>query len=100
MSKFTGHRKVEMPDGSSLIKWVRPTIADEARRFNVPMPTDAQIALVISSMRMHHIITHAAAYDFSELGQPSKVTEFWPIESSIGRYFRDAGGQFLERRDV
>lgn len=92
---YTGHKNTKMPDGQTLVDWVLPTIHDEARRFDVTMPDKKQVALVISSLRMHSIIAHAAAYDTSELGQPDKVTEFWPIESSVGRYLRDAADEVL-----
>lgn len=91
----TGHKDIRMPGGKSLVEWITPTIRDECRHYEVETPTDRQIAIVISAMRMHTIIVHAANYDRSELGKPSEVTSYWPVESSIGRYFRDAASAVL-----
>jgi hypothetical protein len=93
---YTGHKNTKMPDGKTLVDWVKVTIADECRFYGVEMPSDRQIAVVIMSMRMHHLIMHAAEYDYSELGNPDKKQEYWPMQSSIGRYFRDAPRETLE----
>ena len=93
---YTGHKDTKMQDGQTLVQWVRPTIKDECRFFGVPEPTDEQVAVVISSLRMQTLIMQAASYDFSELGKPDEVTKYWPIESSIGRYFRDAARETLD----
>lgn len=87
---YTGHKDAKMPEGKSLVDWITPTVINECRLYGIAMPTPRQIAVVISAIRMHTIILHASEYDRSELGQPDKVTEFYPIESSIGRFFRDA----------
>lgn len=93
---YTGHKKTKLPSGQSVIDWVQPTLEQESAHYKVPMPTKEQVALVMSALRMHHIIEHAAGYDNSELGKPDEVTKYWPIESSIGRYFRDAAREILE----
>lgn len=92
----TGHKNTMMPDGKSLVEWITPTVQDECRFFGVEMPTEKQMAVVISALRMHHIMVHAGNYDFSELGKPEVKTEFYPIQSSIGRYFRDAARVTLD----
>lgn len=94
--EYTGHRNTKMPSGESLVEWMTSTVEDECHRYDVDIPTEKQIAVVISAMRMHTIIVHAADYDRSELGKPNEVTRYWPIESSIGRYFRDAASEILE----
>ncbi len=94
---YTGHKKTNMPDGKTLVEWLKPTIQDEARRYSVEIPNDKQIALVISALRMHTVVVHAAQYDFSELGKPDEVTKYWPVESSIGRYFRDSAYETLDK---
>lgn len=94
MSK-TGHKNILMPDGQLLTRWIQPTMRDEGRRYGVEMPTEKQIALVISALRMHTVMEHAGLYDRSELGKPDEITEYWPIESSIGCYFRDAAESIL-----
>lgn len=97
MPEYTGHKKTTMPDGTSLVGWLKPTIRDECNFYGgVPMPTDEQIAVVIRSMRMHHLMTHAAEYDYSELHERDKKTTFYPTESSIGRFFRDAPLEILD----
>jgi len=87
---YTGHKNTKMPDGKTLVEWLKVTIQDECRFYGVPMPTDKQIAVVIRSMRMHHLMMHAAEYDYSELGKPDEVQQYWAMQSSIGRFFRDA----------
>lgn len=90
MKEYTGHKNPKMKDGKTIVEWLRMTVDDECKFYGVPKLTDEQIAVVASAMRMHHLITYAATYDTSELADRDKVTEFWPIESSIGRFFRDA----------
>ena len=93
--KNTGHKDINLADGTPLVDWITPTVRDECRHYGVEIPTRKQMAVVISAMRMHTIIVHAANYDTSELGKPNEVTKYWPIESSIGRYFRDAASSVL-----
>lgn len=92
----TGHKQTRI-GGRSLADHLRPTIRQESQLFNVPMPTDEQIALVASALRMHTTMVHAASYDRSELfPREDQVTEFYPIESSIGRWLRDAAREVLD----
>lgn len=93
---YTGHKNPKMPDGKTLVEWITQTVEDECRFYKVPMPTPEQMAVVISAIRMHHIMMHAAEYDYSELGKPEIKTEYWPMQSSIGRYFRDAARVTLD----
>lgn len=95
---YTGHKSTKMPDGQSLVEWIWPAIEVESRQFNIKMPTPEQVALVISALRIHTIIEHASKYDQSELGKPDEITQYWPIESSIGRYFRDAARETIDNR--
>lgn len=94
---YTGHKNAMMSDGKTLVEWITETVKDECRFFNVPMPTDKQIAVVISVLRMHTIMMHAADYDTSELGKPDEVTKYWAMQSSIGRYLRDAARITLDK---
>lgn len=96
---YTGHHKLEI-NGDSLIKHVRVSVEQECRFYGVPMPTDEQIAAVISALRMHHTLVHASEYDYSELHKREDVTTFYPVQSSIGRYFRDAAGEFLREAQL
>lgn len=93
----TGHKSTLMSDGKTLVEWITSTVKDECQHFGVPMPTDKQMAVVISALRMHTIMMHASDYDISELGKRDVVTDFYPIQSSIGRYFRDAARQTLDK---
>lgn len=95
----TGHKNTKMPGGETLVEWLRDTIYSECKFYGVPLPTDKQIAVVVSAMRMHTLIMHAAGYDKSELHKPDEVTKYWPTESSIGRYFRDAARETLDLDD-
>jgi hypothetical protein len=94
--QYTGHHNTKMPDGKTLVEWLTPTIQDECQHYGIPMPSPGQIAVVISAMRMHTVVVHAAGYDTSELRKPDQVTEYWPLESSVGRYFRDAARVTLD----
>lgn len=93
--QYTGHKQTRMPDGQTLIDWITPTVKQESQLHGVDIPTKEQMAVVVSAIRMHSIITHAAGYDQSELGKPDEITKYWPVESSIGRYFRDAAEETL-----
>lgn len=93
---YTGHRNKRMPDGKTLVEWLREGVRNECVYYGVQMLTDEQIAVVASQMRMHHLIEHAAGYDYSELGKPDEVTKYWPMESSVGRFFRDAAAVTLD----
>lgn len=93
---YTGHKNTKMSDGKTLVEWSRPSIKDECEFYGVPMPSDEQIAVVISCMRMHTIIMQAADYDYSELGSPKQKQKYWPMQSSIGRFFRDAARDTLD----
>lgn len=95
-SNHTGHKNVNMEDGKTLVDWITETVKDESSRYGVPMPSKKQMALVISALRMHTIIMHASNYDTSELGKPDQITNFYPIQSSVGRYFRDSAQITLE----
>lgn len=95
----TGHKNRLMSDGQTLVEWITPTVKDECRLYGVEMPSPKQMAVVISAIRMHTIIMHASDYDRSKLHDPEKIDDLWPIESSIGRYFRDAAQVTLEMSD-
>ena len=49
---------------------------------------------------MHTLLTYASEYDYSELSKPDEVTKFWPTLSSIGRFFRDAPLEVLEKYEL
>lgn len=91
---YTGHKQL-LINGQNIVQHIWPTMEQESQFYGVPLPTVEQTALVISAMRMHHTMMHAADYDVSELGKPDEVTKFWPMQSSIGRYFRDSAGDIL-----
>ncbi len=95
---YTGHKQRKMPDGKTLVEWITPTVKEECRFFGADMPTDKQMAVVISALRMHTIMMHAADYDTSALGDPNQVDKHWPMQSSIGRYFRDAAQDTLDKK--
>jgi hypothetical protein len=94
----TGHKQRLMPDGRTLIEWITSTVEQECEVYGVDMPTPKQMAVVAKALRIHTIMVNAARYDISELGQSDEVTKYWPIESSIGRYLRDAPELTLESR--
>lgn len=92
---YTGHKQL-LINKQNIVDHIRETMRQEAQFYNVAeLPSDEQIALVISALRMHHTMVHASEYDYSELHAPDQKTDFYPVQSSIGRYFRDAAGEIL-----
>jgi len=92
---YTGHKDTKI-NGKNIVDWLKATVQHECDFYGVEPLSDEQIAVVVSSMRMHTLIMHAAEYDYSELGKPDQVQEFWPMQSSVGRYFRDAARDTLD----
>lgn len=91
-----GHFETKIA-GWTLYEALGDTMRDEARHFNVDMPTEKQTALVVSALRMHGIMAHASSYDQREnYPYQDKRTGFYPIETSIGRWMRDAAREVLE----
>ena len=97
---YTGHKTRTMPDGQNIVDYIMPTLIQESRIFGntpIPMPSREQIALVIRAMRMHPLLEYASKYDYSELSKPNEITKFFPTISSIGRFFRDAPQEILDK---
>ena len=92
---YTGHKQTKV-GGRNIADWMQATMQQESQLYNIPMPTPQQIGLVMSGLRMHTIMVHASDYDTSELHQQDKVTDFYPIQSSIGRWLRDAGRELMD----
>lgn len=97
---YTGHYD-RLINGKTLVEHIKPIIEQERNFYSearpIEMPTDEQIAIVITSLRMHGIMMHASQYNFSELmTKRQKATEFYPIQSSIGRFLRDAATVTLD----
>lgn len=98
---YTGHKTKTMSNGENIVDWVMPTIIQESRFYGeIPLPSREQIALVIRALRMHHLLEYASKYDFSELSKPDEVTKFYPEISSIGRFFRDAPLEILDKYEL
>lgn len=98
---YTGHKNRAMNNGQNIVDYIMPTIIRESQfHGGVPLPSREQIALVISALRMHSLLDYASQYDFSELGKPDEITRFWPTISSIGRFFRDAPLEVLEKYEL
>ena len=94
---YTGHKKKEI-NGQNIVDWVIPTIVQESRLYGgIPLPSREQIALVIRALRMHPLLEYASKYDYSELSKPNEITKFFPTISSIGRFFRDAPQEILDK---
>lgn len=97
---YTGHKNKTMDNGQNIVDYIMPTIIQESRIFGntpIPIPSREQIALVIRAMRMHTLLEYASKYDFSELSKPDEITKFFPTISSIGRFFRDAPQEILDK---
>ena len=85
-------------NGQNIVDWIMPTIIQESRFYGgVALPSREQISLVIRALRMHPLLDYASKYDFSELSKPDEVTKFFPTISSIGRFFRDAPLEVLDK---
>ena len=98
---YTGHRTKLMNNGQNIVDWIMPTIIQESQFYGgVPLPSREQIALVIRALRMHPLLDYASEYDYSELSKPDEITRFWPTISSIGRFFRDAPLEVLEKYEI
>lgn len=94
---YTGHKKKEI-NGQNIVDYIMPTLIQESRFYGgVPLPSREQIALVIRALRMHHLLEYASKYDYSELSKPDEITKFFPTISSIGRFFRDAPQEILDK---
>lgn len=95
---YTGHKNKAVDNGQNIVDWVMPTIIQESQFYGgVPLPSREQIALVIRALRMHHLLEYASKYDYSELSKPDEITKFFPTISSIGRFFRDAPQEILDK---
>ena len=98
---YTGHKDKHMANNENIIDFIRFDMKQDSKLFgNVPLPTREQTALVIRALRMHTLLTYASEYDYSELSKPDEVTRFWPTISSIGRFFRDAPLEVLEKYEI
>ena len=98
---YTGHKNKHMLNGQNIVDFIRLNMEQDRKIFgNIPLPTREQTALVIRALRMHSLLTYASEYDYSELLKPDEVTRFWPTISSIGRFFRDAPLEVLEKYEI
>ena len=98
---YTGHKNKHMINGENIVDFIRFDMKQDSKLFgNIPLPTREQTALVIRALRMHTLLTYASEYDYSELSKPDEVTRFWPTISSIGRFFRDAPLEVLEKYEL
>lgn len=98
---YTGHKDKHMANNENIVDFIRFDMKQDSKLFgNVPLPTREQTALVIRALRMHTLLTYASEYDYSELSKPDEVTRFWPTISSIGRFFRDAPLEVLEKYEI
>lgn len=98
---YTGHKDKHMANNENIVDFIRFDMEQDSKLFgNVPLPTREQTALVIRALRMHPLLTYASEYDYSELSKPDEVTKFYPEISSIGRFFRDAPLEVLEKYEL
>ena len=98
---YTGHKAKTMSNGENVVDYIMPTLIEESSFFgDIPIPSREQIALVVRAMRMHPLLAYASEYDYSELLKPDEVTKFFPTVSSIGRFFRDAPLEVLEKYEI
>lgn len=95
---YTGHKTRTMSDGQNIVDYIMLTLIQESRFYGgIPLPSREQVALVIRALRMHPLLEYASKYDYSELYKPDEITNFFPTISSIGRFFRDAPLEVLDK---
>lgn len=95
---YTGHKNKAMDNDQNIVDWVMPTLIQDSSLFgNIPLPSREQVALVVRALRMHTLLVYASGYDYSELSKPDEITKFFPTISSIGRFFRDAPQEILDK---
>lgn len=98
---YTGHKNKHMLNDQNIVDFIRFDMEQDSKLFgNIPLPTREQTALVIRALRMHSLLDYASEYDYSELSKPDEITRFWPTISSIGRFFRDAPLEVLEKYEI
>lgn len=98
---YTGHKDKHMNNGRNIVDVIRFDMEQDSKLFgNIPLPTREQAALVIRALRMVHILDYASEYDASDLLKTDEITRFWPTISSIGRFFRDAPLEVLEKYEI
>lgn len=98
---YVGHKTKTMPNKQNIVDYIMPTLIQDSSLFgNIPLPSREQIALVIRAMRMHPLLEYASGYDYSELSNPDEITKFFPTISSIGRFFRDAPLEILDKYEL
>ena len=98
---YTGHKDKHMANNENIVDFIRFDMEQDSKLFgNVPLPTREQTALVIRALRMIHILEYASEYDASDLLKTDEITRFWPTISSIGRFFRDAPLEVLEKYEI
>ena len=98
---YTGHKNKHMLNGRNIVDFIQFDMEQDSKHFgNIPLPTREQTALVIRALRMIHILEYASEYDASDLLKTDEITRFWPTISSIGRFFRDAPLEVLEKYEI
>ena len=63
-----------------------------------PKPTRKQVAMVLHALADHTAIMQMVNYDMRDLyPNQDRKTEYWPTETSIGRWFHAVGSELEER---
>lgn len=97
--RFLGDFSMEV-GGQHFVDHVKVAIKNECRYRGIPMLDDMQIGVVITSLRNHSYAMLMTRYDRRERFDLTKVTDFYPIESSVGRFLRDAGNELIDRAEA
>ena len=98
---YTGNKNKHMLNGRNIVDFIQFDMEQDSKLFgNIPLPTREQTALVIRALRMIHILEYASEYDASDLLKTDEITRYWPTISSIGRFFRDAPLEVLEKYEI
>lgn len=96
--QFLGDFSMEV-GGQRFVDHVKEAIKNECGYRGIPMLDDIQIGVVITSLRNHSYTVLMTRYDRRERFDLDKVTDFYPIESSVGRFLRDAGNELIDRHE-
>lgn len=98
---YTGHKNKHMINGANIVDWVMYQIIQESELYGgVAIPSREQVALVIRSLRMPHLLEYASNYDFPKPREPDDIIKSFSAISSIGRFFRDAPLEVLDEYEI
>lgn len=86
-----------LPDGNSENSGDRLMKQLDNRLTGEDKPTRKQVGMVLHALADHTAIMHMTQYDRQSKWHPDKEEEYWPTETSIGRWFHAVGDDLEDR---